>query len=307
MIQGYVALAIGGLITAIMCMLVLAFGWAYRLVFDWWLKPWINNPFELAVRLWSRIMKRVVYEQLASVQFVVDGSIAPIQPDELALWVVFPHSSDLALALVFAKITELSQRVRLIVKADLPRALRWPLEAMRDVAIFIARDNADAWPAQIRNGLGKTPTGARGIVIMPETHRFNPKRLGEDIQEFAAKIPGLADYLTHTLVPHAGGLFTCRNALPHPRVRVIELTGFFDVAEWQLLHVPRICGAVFHVRLREITHDLPRDLHAMRAYLNAACKERNLYMDRMIRTQPGRPQTNRFPVCACGQPGCVHH
>lgn len=309
-VQGYFALAVGWIITGIMSLLVIALGWAYRLMFHWWIQQWIRNPFELVPKLWTRIMTRVVYSELVGVRVLVEGSIAPIHDDEVVVFIPRKHPSSLETVLAFGAITDIADRLTVIAKSDVSWLLRQAMKAMGNTAIFINRDNPNAWPRQIRDGLHALPKSRRAIVIIPETHRFKPWRLDEARHKFAGKIPGeLLRRLQHCLPWRVGGTLELLNELDQEkcRMRVILFTGTFDVHEWSPWHVPRICGALYHAQIKERIEPLPRDPEALQTLFNQLCGETNDVIDHIITTQPGRPRYSRTTSCACEQERCGHH
>lgn len=306
-LQGYAALAVGCLITALLSVLAIVIGPVYHLLFHWWLKHWIRNPFEVVPMIWAYLMHHVVYHGIAGIREVTEGAMKPIHDGDVVVWIVGPHPSDLATAPTVYAITRVTQRFRVIAKRRLNLLLRLAVKAMRDIAIFIDRDNQEAWPEQIKARIATLGSDTQSILIMPDTHRFKPWRLQKDLEEFGEKIPDLADWLKHTLVPRAGGLFTVLQALKGRRVRIIDITSTFDIEEHSALCVPRICNAVFHIRLCEITDRVPTDLENLEIFLNELYKQKNFEIARIIATQPGRPHFKGNSVCACTQPPRAHH
>ncbi|GEM_PF-5226402 len=306
-LQGYAALAVGSLLTALSSVLAIVIGPVYHLLFHWWLKYWIRNPFEVVPMIWAELMNYVVYHGIAGIREVTEGAIAQIHDGDVVVWIVGPHPSDLATAPTVYSITRVTPRFRVIAKRRLNLLLRLAVKAMQDIAIFIDRENQEIWSGQIKAGIATLGSDTQSILIMPDMHRFKPWRLREDLEEFREKIPDLADWLKYTLVPRAGGLFTVLQALKGRRVRIIDITSTFDVEEYSALYVPRICNAVFHIRLREVTHRVPEDLENLEIFLNELYRQKNFEIARIIATQPGRPHFKGNSVCACTQPPCAHH
>lgn len=252
-------------------------GIPYGLCVDSLLGRWVPNPFAWIPRVWAAFVTHVCVRGILGVRVVVRGTVAPARARELVLC-IGNHPSALGMPVIGWVITRyLAPRVVAIGKREHAwnPFIGWTLIIARAV-ILIDRSDRAAARAAIRDGLRRLANAARVLIIFPDMRRPTLARIAADCEKFADRIPNIRTWLRHTLVPRAGGLTEILQSV-HRSVRIIHVTGAFDVEEFGIGDVPRVIGRTYYVDVVEHSDPpLPTDDAALARALNALWEAKNL-------------------------------
>ncbi len=298
-IRGYLGVVLGCSLTFMVAVGVLLTAPIYQILFDWWICRWTKNPFTLAPKLWAALLDTIVFRWLVAVRVALEGSIEPLREGEIVLW-IGNHPSTMATASVARAILALTPRAVFVAKHDLNPFMKWPVKAISNGAIFINREDPESWRNVLKHEPGNTTVDRRGLVLFPDTHRATPKRIARELEKFSDTIPGLGEWLTHTLIPRSGGLFTVLQGLEGRALRILNLTGGYSVAEWGVRDAPDICDATLRIRIEDVTTEIPRnDEDKLRTWLLEEWKKKNQLLHQWQNAPTARPGVTSFDQCTC--------
>lgn len=251
-------------------------GIPYGLCVDPLLGRWVPNPFAWIPRVWAAFVTHVCMRGILGVRVVIRGTVAPARTRELVLC-VGNHPSVLGMPIIGWVITRyLAARIVAVGKCEHAwnPFIGWPLMIARAVILINRSDRAAAREA-IRDGLRQLAGAARALIIFPDMRRPTPARIAADRTKFADRIPNIHAWLLHTLVPRTGGLMEILQSV-HRSVRIIHVTGAFDVEEFGIGDAPRVIGRTYYVDMVEHSDPpLPTDDAALAHALNAIWEEKN--------------------------------
>lgn len=251
-------------------------GIPYGLCVDSFIGRWVPNPFAWIPFVWAAFVTHVCARGILGVRVVVRGTVAPAHRRELVLC-IGNHPSALGMPIVGWVITRyLAARIVAVGKREhvWNPFIGWPLMIARAVILINRRDRAAA-RASIRNGLRQLGDAARALIIFPDMRRPTPARIAADCAKFADRIPNIRAWLRYTLVPRTGGLAEILQSV-HQSVRIIHVTGAFDVEEFGVTDASRVIGRTYYVDVVEQSDPpLPTDDAALACALNVLWEEKN--------------------------------
>ncbi len=251
---------------------------------------------ELMPKRWGRALYRITYQRFMKNSVEVTGleGLRASSRDEVTV-VIGNHCATTAAPLLVWFVTD-AIAARPVFLAKFGHLIHpiyalffgWAIWAVH-AAVFIRRWNTgipflrrllpvavfarvEAWLREdtrrsIREGLAQVVTPGACLVIFPDQHRPNSKRLTKDRDRYGIFYPGTRILITHTLVPRSGGLSEILRALEGKRVRVIDLTNAFGTHDDGVAQSGRQFGATYSIDVVEISDEIPKDEAALRAWL----------------------------------------
>jgi hypothetical protein len=251
---------------------------------------------ELIPKRWSAALKERVYQGIMGVTAEVNGldRLRPARSGEVTI-VIANHPATTAAALFCWLVTRhLAPRPVFTAKfAHLTIPLYapffgWAMWATR-TGLFIRRfgnspliralrfilpratyERIQAWCREdtrrsIRSGASILTPGSC-LVLFPDQHRPNAKRIKKDREKFGDTFPGTTTPITHTLVPRSGGLAEFLSAIDAP-VRIIDVTNAMSTHDNGMVEAGRQVGSTWYVDATDVEPP-SRDETALRAWLN---------------------------------------
>ena len=248
--RGFLALALGLGITAAIALAILVAGPIGALVHVL-SRGRIQNAIELCPKLWGYLIHTCCIKGLLNVNVQLTGApFTQLNDDEVAL-VIGNHPSTAAIPSVLWYVTRhLRDRLFIVAKSDFLKnpILGWPARLI-NMALFIDRKNRIRAKRAIRIALKRRYSTDQAILVFPDQRRPWPDRIEADRRRFASTIPGLDQWLHHTMLPRSGGFATLLAALGDRPVRVFLLTTSYGIPERGVFDLNRLVGGTLHFHL----------------------------------------------------------
>ena len=269
------ALLLAGIASLVFVPLMVILGSLHKIL----LSPWAN-PAWIIGRAWYHFMHFVCVRGLLRVKVQKEVYMRkPVTAEDHIVW-VGNHPSMMAIPSVFSLFVRCIKPELLAVskmenQESLSAFAAWAVDGW----IYIDRDDrASALPA-ISEGVKKSFTPSRALVVFPDSSRPTQEKIRKARDKIRAHVPNIDDVPSHTLPWRIGGIVSALKALDPLPYRMLRVSNGFNVPDEGRKDIMHIIGSTLLFRLDEIDAPDISDEQACADWANKNHAEVNHILD----------------------------
>lgn len=278
-LRGYFGLAIALVVTLIADLLAALVGAPWRILLGW--QPF--QPFSFLPYCWAKVGNWLAVNQILGVKMRLYRPYLarPPRPNEVTIIIANHPPTTLLLSFCWFVFTMVARRAVAVGKIEHVWSWYAPLFGWGMWGawggVFINRENREQAFEALRRAVAKM-RNYRAFIIFPDKSRPTPEKVAQDVARYRKAIPGVADWLKHTLVPRTGGLLALLEAcdwLGAP-VRIVDITIWSSRMSQNVRQAGALVNATVWLEAQEFDgQEFPRERAALEKKLNALWQRKN--------------------------------